>query len=343
MISDSSNSNALLPGLRKAAIAMVTLGDEVASQVFRFLAEDEIQTLSGEISRISSVSSEQAQKVLEEFHELEMAHRQLSEGGLDYAKKVLNNAFGPDRAKVIVDRVLRSMGGEIPTFQMLQKADPQQAAKYIQDESPQTIALILSHLDSTAAAALLMALPAEIRGAVSMRMARLEQISPDVVGRIAAILEQRLRSLGQMRSEALGGIPAVAAMLNRMEANSGQELLQQIEETDGDLGFAIRNLMFVFDDMLLIDALGIREVLTRVDKKVLTIALKGTSENLRAHFFGNMSERGGAMLKEDMDMLGPIKIREVEAAQQEIIKIVRDLEAEGVVNLKATVGEQFVV
>ncbi len=343
MISDSSNSNALLRGLRKAAIAMVTLGDEVASQVFRYLTEDEIQMLSGEISRIESVSSEQAQHVLEEFHELELAHKQLSEGGLEYARKVLNNAFGQDKAKVIVDRVVRSIGGEIPTFQRLQKADPQQAAKYIQDESPQTIALVLSHLDSTAAAAMLMALPAGIRGAVSMRMARLEQISPEVVRRIAAILEQRLRSLGQMRSESLGGIPAVAEMLNRMEANSGQELLQQIEEADGELGVAIRNLMFVFDDMLLIDSFGIREVLTRVDKRVLTVALKGTSEKLRSHFFANMSERGGAMLKEDMDMLGPTKIREVEAAQQEIIKIVRDLEAEGVVSLKGAVGEQFVV
>jgi flagellar motor switch protein FliG len=190
---------------------------------------------------------------------------------------------------------------------------------------------------------MLAALPAGIRGAVSMRMARLEQISPEVVRRIATILEQRLRSLGQMRNELLGGIPAVAEMLNRMEANSGQELLQQIEEADGELGVAIRNLMFVFDDMLLIDSFGIREVLTRVDKKVLTVALKGTSEKLRTHFFDNMSERGGALLKEDMDMLGPTKIRQVEAAQQEIIKIVRDLEAEGVVNLKGAVGEQFVV
>jgi flagellar motor switch protein FliG len=343
MISDSDNSNALLPGIRKAAIAMVTLGDEVASRVFRYLFENEIQALSREISRIDSVTSDQAQKVLEEFHELEMAHKQLSEGGLDYAKKVLNNAFGPDRARTIVDRVVRSMGAEIPTFEMLQKADPQQAAKYIQDESPQTIALVLSHLDSSAAAAMLAALPAGIRGAVSMRMARLEQISPEVVRRIATILEQRLRSLGQMRNELLGGIPAVAEMLNRMEANSGQELLQQIEEADGELGVAIRNLMFVFDDMLLIDSFGIREVLTRVDKKVLTVALKGTSEKLRTHFFDNMSERGGALLKEDMDMLGPTKIRQVEAAQQEIIKIVRDLEAEGVVNLKGAVGEQFVV
>jgi flagellar motor switch protein FliG len=343
MISDPSNSNALLPGLRKAAIAMVTLGDEVASQVFRCLLDEEIQTLSGEISRIHSVSSAQAQKVLEEFHELEMAHKQLSEGGLEYANKVLNNAFGPDRAKVIIDRIVRSIGGEIPTFQMLQKADPQQAAKYIQDESPQTIALVLSHLDSTAAAAMLAALPAGIRGAVSMRMARLEQISPEVVRRIAAVLEQRLRSLGQMRSKSLGGIPAVAEMLNRMDANSGLELLQQIEEADGELGVAIRNLMFVFDDMLLIDSFGIREVLTRVDKRVLTVGLKGTSEKLRTHFFQNMSERASGMLKEDMDMLGPVKIREVEAAQQEIIKIVRDLEAEGVLDLKGTVGEQFVV
>ncbi len=343
MISDPTNPNALLPGMRKAAIAMVTLGDEAAAQVFRYLTEDEIQSLSGEISRIDSVTADQAQKVLEEFHELELAHKQLSEGGLEYAKKVLNNAFGADRAKVIVERVVRAIGGEIPTFQMLQKADPQQAAKFIQDESPQTIALVLSHLDSTAAAAMLLALPTETRGPVSMRMARLEQISPEVVQRIAAILEQRLRSLGQMRSETMGGVPAVAEMFNRLEANSGQELLQQIEETDGELGGAIRNLMFVFEDMLLVDPFGIREILTRVDKKVLTVALKGTSEKLRDHFFDNMSERGASMLKEDMDTLGPIKIREVEAAQQQIIGIVRELEEEGVVSLKGAVGEQFVV
>ncbi len=343
MISDSSNPSALLAGLRKAAIAMVTLGDGAASQVFRYLSEGEIQKLSSEISRIDHVSADQAEKVLEEFHELEMAHKQLSEGGLEYTRRLLNTAFGPDRARVIVDRVVRSIGSEISIFQMLQKVDPEQAAKYIQDESPQTIALVLSHLDSTSAAAMMTALPANLQSAVSMRMARLEQTSPEIVARIAAILDQRLSSLGQMRSESLGGIPAVAEMLNRMEANSGQRLLQQIEDADAELGGAIRNLMFVFDDMLLIDSYGIREVLQRIDKKVLTVALKGTSERLRAHFFANMSERGGAMLREDMDVLGPIKIREVEAAQKEIIQVVRTLEAEGVINLKDAVGEQFVV
>ncbi len=343
MISDPLNANALLPGLRKAAIAMVTLGDEGAAAVFRFLSEDEIQLLSGEISRIDHVTSEQAQKVLQEFHELEMAHKQLSEGGLAYARRVLNTAFGADRAKVIVDRVVRSMGSEVPTFQMLQKADPQQAAKFIEEESPQTIALVLSHLDSTAAAAMLTALPREIRGSVSLRMARLEQISPEVVRRIATILEERLRSLEQVSRQALGGVPAVAEMFNRLEANSGQELLQEIDKEDAELGVAVRNLMFVFEDMLLIDSLGIREVLSRVDKKVLTVALKGTSDKLSAHFFDNMSERGAGMLREDMDTLGPIKIREVEAAQQEIIGIVRELETEGVIDLKGSVGEQFVV
>jgi flagellar motor switch protein FliG len=157
------------------------------------------------------------------------------------------------------------------------------------------------------------------------------------------MLEQRLWSLEQVSREALGGVPAVAAMFNRLEANSGQVLRQKINKEDAEIAVAVRNLMFVFEDKLLIDSFGIREVLSRVDKKVLTVALKGTSDKLSAHFFDNMSERGASMLREDMDTLGPIKIREVEAAQQDIIGIVRELETEGVINLKGAVGEQFIV
>ncbi len=343
MINDPSSNDVMMPGVRKAAIAMVALGDEVAAKVFRFLADEEVQRLGREISRLDSVTSKQAEKVLAEFHEMEMAHKQLSAGGLEYAKRVLNNAFGQDRAKGIVERLVRSLGGEIPTFQTLQKTDPQQVAKFIQGEHPQTIALVLSHLDSGAAAAMLMALPAAVRSDVSMRMAKLEQISPDVVRRIAEILEQRLNALGQVTRQSFGGVPAVAEMFNRLEANSGQELLEQIEQTDGDLCQSIRNLMFVFEDMRLIDTFGMREVLSRVDKKVLTVALKGTSEKLQDHFFNNMSERGANMLREDMEALGPVKIREVEGAQQEIISAVRQLEAEGVLSLKGAVGEQYVV
>lgn len=343
MISNADNENEIFSGLKKAAITMVALDDTVASRIFRLLSEEEVQALSREISGLRQVSAAQAERVLQEFHELELAHQHLSSGGIEYAKRLLNSAFGPDRARSIIDRLVKSVGPDVATFDSLQKADPQQVAKFIQSEHPQTIALVLSHLNSSSAAGMLVALPQEIRADVAMRMARLEQISPDIVRRIARILEEKLRSLGEFSRESYGGVPAVAEMFNRLEANAGQELLEELEEGDSEIGGAIRNLMFVFEDLLLIDSMGMREILSRVDKKVLTIALKGTSEKLRDHFFGNMSERGSAMLNEDMEAMGPIKIREVEASQQEIIKIVRQLESEGVLSLKGTVGEQYVV
>ena len=343
MISNSENENEIYSGRKKAAIAMVTLGDDVASSIFPFLTEEDIEVLSREISKIQTVTSDQAERVLHEFHELELAHQHFSAGGLDYAKRVLYSAFGPDKARSIVDRLMRSIGSEVPSFDSLQKADPQQVAKFIQNEHPQTIALVLSHLNASSAGGMLMALPPEIRGDVAVRMASLEQISPEIVHRIAGILEQKLKSLGQFSRESYGGVPAVAEMFNRLESNTGQELLGEIDGQDAELGEAIRNLMFVFEDLLLIDTMSMREVLAGVDKKVLTIALKGTSEKLREHFFINMSERGVAMLKEDMEALGPIKIREVEAAQQEIIGAARKLESEGTISLKGAIGEQYVV
>ncbi len=342
MISNSDDSP-LLSGLRKAAITVVSLGDEVAGNLFRLLNDEEIELLGKEISKLEKVTPEQAEKILQEFHELSVARGYILSGGISYAKRVLNTAFGPDRARSIIDRLVKSLGSEIPTFESLQRADPQQVAKFIQGEHPQTIALVLSHLNSSSAAGMLMALPAEIRSDVASRMASLDQISPEIVGRIAGILDQKLKSLGQFSRESYGGIPAVAEMFNRLESNAGQELLDQMNEKDPELCEAIRNLMFVFEDLLLIDSMGMREILSRVDKKTMTVALKGTSDKLREHFFGNMSERGSSMLKEDMEALGPIKIRDVEAAQQQIIGIVRALEAEGVISLKGAVGEQYVV
>lgn len=343
MISNADNNNAVLSGSKKAALALVVLGDDIAARVFPFFTEDEVELVSREIARLEAVTPELTERVLNELHELQVAHRHLSAGGLEYAKRVLNAAFGAERARFIIDRLVRTAGSEMPTFDSLQKADPQQVAKFIQSEHPQTIALVLSHLNSSSAAGMLMALPPQVRADVAMRMASLEQISPDIVRRIAHILEQKLRSLGQFNRESYGGVSAVAEMFNRLESNSGQELLEQIESLDADLGEAIRNLMFVFEDILLIDSIAMREVMLRVDKRVLTTALKGTSEKLRDHFFSNMSERGATMLKEDMEAMGPVKIREVEAAQREITTIVRQLEAEGVLSLKGAVGEQYVV
>ena len=191
-ISNTENENQILSGLRKAAIAIVALGDEVATEVFRLLTEDEVRKLSREVSTLKTVTPDQAEKTLQDFHELSMAHEYLVSGGIDYTKRILNAAFGTDRARRIIDRLVKSMGDEISNFNSLQRADPQQVAKLIQGEHPQTIALVLSHLNSGSAAGMLMALPTEIRVDVAARMAHLDQISPEIVGRIAALLEQKV-------------------------------------------------------------------------------------------------------------------------------------------------------
>lgn len=343
MIANTQRPANIIPGLRKAAITLVALGDQVSGELFKLLEEDEVEALGKEISKLSTVTGEQAESVMEEFHQMSLAHEYMMKGGVDYAKRVLNTAFGPESARKIIDRLMKSLGSDVATFDSLQKADPTQVAKFIQNEHPQTIALVLSHLNASSAAAMLMALPPEIRTDVSMRMANLEQISPEIVSKIATIVDLKLKALGQFSRESYGGVRAVAELFNRLDSNASREILEQIEEQEPVLGEGIRNLMFVFEDLLLIDAQGTREILSRVDKKTLTVALKGTSEQLRVHFFSNMSERGSEMLKEDMDAMGAVKIREVEQAQQAIIAVVRQLESEGVLSLKGQVGEQYVV
>jgi flagellar motor switch protein FliG len=342
MIANTSRPN-MIPGLRKAAITVVALGDQAGAEIFKQLEEEEVEALGREISKLSAVTSEQAESVMEEFHQMTLAHEYMMKGGVDYAKRILNAAFGPESARKLIDRLVKSLGSDVASFDSLQKADPQQVAKFIQNEHPQTIALVLSHLNSSSAAAMLMALPPETRADVSMRMANLDQISPEIVSKIATIVDQKLKALGQFSRESYGGIRAVAELFNRLDSNASREILEQVEAQDPALGESIRNLMFVFEDLLLIDQVGMREILSRVDKKTLSIALKGTSEQLRQHFFSNMSERGAEMLREDMEATGAIKIREVEAAQQAIIGVVRALEAEGVISLKGQVGEQYVV
>jgi flagellar motor switch protein FliG len=243
----------------------------------------------------------------------------------------------------MLDRLTKALGSEAASFDAIQKADPQQLAKFIHNEHPQTIALVLSHLNSTQAAALLNSLPAGLRSDVAQRMASLDQISPDVILKIAGVIGQKLKTLGEFSRESYGGVRAVAEMLNRLDSASSREILTHIDQGDTTLAETIRHLMFVFEDLLLIDPMGLKEVMGKVDRKVLTLALKGTSEQLRTQILSSMSQRGADMLREDMDALGPVKIKDVEAAQQQIIAIVRQLESEGVLNLKGTVGEQYVV
>jgi flagellar motor switch protein FliG len=330
-------------GLQKAAVLMVTLGEELSGMVLKHLEEDEVAAIGKEVARIPAITAAEAEGILDEFYQMSMAQDYVLKGGIEYARKMLINAFGPEMATRILDRLVKLLGHDTASFDALQKADPQQLAKFIHSEHPQTIALILSHLGSSQAAGLLFSLPPELRADVALRMANLEQISPDIISKIAGIIGQKLKALGELSRESYGGVRAVAEMFNRLDSATSKEILDTIEAQDPNLAETIRHLMFVFEDLLLIDQNGIKEILARVDRKLLTVALKGTSDQLKNHFMQCMSQRGAEMLREDMEALGPVKIKEVEAAQQQIIAVVRQLEAEGVLSLKGAVGEQYVV
>ena len=340
---ESSSTAAATHGIRKAAILMIILGEQTSGEILRQIDEDEVQAIGREVARITSISPEQAESVLEEFYQMAMAREYVLKGGIDYAKKMLMTAFGPEHAKRLVDRLVKTLGSELASFDTLQKADPQQLAKFIHNEHPQTIALILSHLNASQAAGLLVSLPQELRADVALRMANLDQISPEIVSKIAVIIGQKLRALGEMNRESYGGVRAVSEMFNRLDSGTSKDILEAIEENDPKLVETIRQLMFVFEDLLLLSGEALKEMLGKVDRKTLTVALKGTSEQLKNHILRLMSQRGAEMIKEDMEALGPIKIKEVEAAQQQIIAVIRQLEADGTISLKGTVGEQYVV
>ncbi len=333
----------VLAGLRKAAVLLVTLGEQASADVLQQLAEEDVQNVSREVARLTAISTEQAEAVLQEFHHLVEAGDYVARGGIEFARKLLQRAFPPDTARRMLDKLTKALGSEAVSFDAIQKADPQQLSKFIHSEHPQTIALVLSHLNPSQAAAVLAALPGEIRADVAQRMANLDQISPDIILKIALVIGQKLKTLGEFSRESYGGVRAVAEMLNRLDSGSSRVILDDIEKAEPNTAETIRHLMFTFEDLLLIDPMGLKEVLGKVDRKVLTVALKGTSEQLRNHMMSCMSQRGAEMLREDMEALGPIKIKEVDAAQQQIIAAVRQLESEGSLSLKGTVGEQYVV
>ena len=332
---------AKLTGGQKAAVLMVTLGDETASNIFKYLEEDEIQTISREIAITKHVQPEVAEEVMEEFHTMTQARSYISQGGIEYAKKLLIKSVGPEVARKIIDRLVKALESSAG-FTSLERANPQQLSKFIQNEHPQTIALILAHLNASQAAELISSLPEALRSDVAMRMASLQEISPEVVRRISLILEQKLEALGSFATEAYGGVRAVAELFNRMDRNTGRAVLEKIETENPQLAASIRDLMFVFDDILLVDDNGITEILKRADKKTLTIALKGTSEELQNQFFRNMSSRAVELMKEEMEFMGPVKLKDVEKSQHEVVEIVRQLEEEGIIAIGGGGGEDYV-
>ena len=333
----------LLSGRRKAAILLVVLGDDVATAVYRALPEPLLRSITQEIADMEHVPPETAAKVLEEYQRLTLTQDYLAQGGHDYASKLLVKAFGEQGARALLDEVMKAQEASAQNLDTLQRTDPQQLAKFIQGEHPQTIALILSHLNSRAARAILLLLPEKIRGEAVKRLAQMQQFSPEMVKKISLVLHKRLMSLGQQSRRSYGGVKAVADLLNQIDQEASKGILETIEQDDATLATSIRNLMFTFEDFLEVQEAGMRELLGQVDKKTLAVALKGASEEMKNHIYKCMSTRAVEMLKEDMDVLGPLRSREVSAAQQEIVTVARRLEGEGKMVLKAEQEESYVV
>jgi len=333
----------IINGPRKAAILMVLLGDEVASTVFQSLPETVVRAITQEIAELEYVAPETASKVLLEYQRLTQNDAVLGQGGQDCANRLLEKAFGSEGARIMLSDVNREREASTQNLDALQKTDPQQLAKFIQGEHPQTIALVLAHLNLRVARNVLMLLPDAIRAQAVKRLAQMRQFSPEMVKKIAMVLHKRLLSLGQQRRHAYGGVKAVADLLNQIDQESTRSILESVEQDNAQLATSIRNLMFTYEDFLDVQDVGMRELLGQVDKKTLAASLKGASEDLRNHFFKCMSTRAVEMMKEDMEALGPMRSKDVSTAQQEVINTARRLEGEGKIALKAEQGESYVV
>jgi flagellar motor switch protein FliG len=337
MAASASSGVPLLTGVQKCAILMVALGDQGSAELLKHLSEEEVQMVSNAIATLPTISAEHAEAVLEEFRATATNAVQVGRGGVAFAKRILTSAFGPEGSKKHLERLPETSGKNIHSRE-LQRVDPQLLARFVRSEHPQTIALILAHLGSAQSAAVLSSMDPPVQADIVLRIAKLEKISPTVISKISAVIGQKLKSVGEIKRESSGGPRAVAEILNQLDSNLSGEILTQIGEENADLMEAIRNKMFVFDDILSIDANGVKELLARTDRRALTVALKGASEEVLHHLLKGMSQRGSAMLMEDTEALGPVKIKDVEAAQQQVIAVVRQLESEGVVNLRGGGG-----
>lgn len=339
MSTDFSNRS----GLRKAAVLLVLLGEEVASTIYRSLNESELQRVSQEISEIGAIDPAEAIAVLHEYDSLCMAQEYIAQGGTEYAERLLVKTLGEEGARAMMAAFIRAQELSASKLDSLQKADPQQLAKFLQGEHPQTIALIMAHLDPKQASALLMKLPDETRAAAVKRLAELRQFSPEMAQKVSVVLHKRLQALGEQSRRAYAGFKGVADLLNRMEPGPAKVILEIIERDDTKLAMSIRNLMFTFDDLLGVPEVAIRELLSQLDKKTLAQALKGASTQLRDHMFKCMSSRAVDMLKEDMESLGPVRGKDVTKAQQECVAVARKLEAQGKIQLKQDSEDELVV
>ena len=331
-----------LTGARKAAILLTVLGDDAAAAIFRNLPEEDLQLITREISMLGMVPPQVSQQVVKEYRQMTRAREYLAEGGHATANRLLVKAFGETGAKNLQHQLVRVEELNAGRAESLQRADPKQLARLLEGEHPQTVALVLGHLEPKQASALLMHLPRLARAESVRRLANLRQFSPAIAERISTAVHRRLRSAGETNKRTYSGFQNVAALMNSIDSDTSREILENIEGQDAKLASSIRELMFTFEDFGRLEDAHLREISSAIDRKILAVALKGAQPDLRDRFFKLMSSRAVEMLKEDMDALGPVRGKDVVKAHGEMVSLARRLEEEGKLTLRNDEGDSFV-
>ena len=311
-------------GIQKAAILLIALGPEKSASIFKHLKEDEIEELTLEIANTRSVSPQTKESVLNEFYQVCLAQQYIAEGGIGYAKELLDKALGSDKAQEVITKLTASL--QVRPFEFVRKTDPSQVLNFIQDEHPQTIAMILSYLSPAQSAMILGALTPEKQADVAKRIAKMDRTSPDVIKEVERVLERKLSSLINQDYTIVGGVDAIVGILNTVDRGTEKHIMESLEIEEPELADEIRKKMFVFEDILLLDDRAIQRVLRDVDNNDLAVALKGANEEVQNVIFKNLSKRLAAMIREDMEFMGPVRMKDVEEAQQKIVGIIRKLE-----------------
>ena len=328
-------------GLQKAAILLISLGPERSAGIFKHLKEDEIEELTLEIANTRSVTPQVKEDVINEFYEICLAQQYIAEGGIGYAKDLLEKAVGAEKALDVIGKLTASL--QVKPFEFVRKTDATQLINFIQDEHPQTIALILSYLAPQQAALIVSALPPERQADVAKRIAVMDRTSPDVIKEVEKVLESKLASLVNQDYTIIGGVDAVVEILNTVDRGTERHIMETLETEDPELAEEIRKKMFVFEDILLLDDRAIQRVLRDVENNDIAMALKSANEEVQNAIFNNVSKRLAVMIKEDMEFMGPVRMKDVEEAQQKIVSIIRKLEDSGEIVISRGGGDEIVV
>jgi flagellar motor switch protein FliG len=328
-------------GVQKAAILLITLGPEKSATLFQHLKEEEIEELTLEIANTRSISPQTKEEILEEFYQVCLAQQYIAEGGINYARELLEKALGEEKAKDVITRLTASL--QVKPFEFVRKADPAQVLNFIQDEHPQTIAMILSYLNPTQAASILGALSPDKQADVAKRIAMMDRTSPDVVKEVEKVLERKLSSMINQDYTIVGGVDAIVNILNTVDRGTEKHIMESLEIDEPELADEIRKNMFVFEDILLLDDRAIQRVIREVDNNDLALALKSANEEVKSAIFKNLSKRLAAMIEEDMEYMGPVRMKDVEEAQQKIVNIIRKLEDSAEIVISRGGGDEIVV